>query len=410
MIELLDARMFVRVWFQKNGIEINGAGFTKEKSGKDYGQIIDSMRLDYDASCLAMSQTAKIKPIAHTMLEVAARELVSETTIKLRQTALDRIKYNPELTDQALVNYLTCLLGTSPTEVDIRVIKQWIWQVKRKATGLSVVYHIMPIFFGMGQGQGKSKSIEILCEPLINYSIETTVADMSDSRYYFKYQEALIGFVNEMQGCARADMESVKRLLTASTIDVRRLGSNTYSKIKQNCSFFGTTNKHLSEMLVDSSMRRFYQYRIVEQFSHEIINSINYYEIWQSVDESLENGYTKDVLKNLQEVQKELSQEDFHEAFMKEFNLQAHQEGEYCFVTVSDTFLIYQQYCLDNGIKALSSNWMSVKFKSYGQKSIVKQDTNGKSTTYYKVSSQCTIKQSIPKGYNKVNGRSLEAM
>lgn len=411
-MSLKDARFYIKGWIRNRKVSISDTGEVTAGS-KSLIDLIDTLALDYEADVQGYNKLAekgfKMKPISFRLLESALREHISEYVEERRLNALNSIKYVGD--NNAVSNFLTVLLGREPSTTDILVLKQWCWQVKRKALGLPVEYHIMPIFYSNVQGSGKSESIKRLCSPLLSYSVETTVADMSDSRTYFQLQTTLIGFLNEMQGCNRADIESVKRIITADSVDVRKLGTNTRTKIQQNCSFIGTSNRHISEILIDNQMRRFYQYAVADKFSHDAINSIDYLKLWQSVDENRGVAYTRDCLEELKEVQKDYGQEDYHLHFLREYNLLAPNQGEeYSFASVPDVYQLYCDWCASTGNKALSSNWMSIKFKTHGQKSIVKLNEQDKTTTYFMVRPNARINLSIPKGCSKINNRKLEAL
>lgn len=415
-MSLKDARLYIRKWVENREVVITDTGEVFSKSGKNLIDLIDTLHLDYISDVQVYNSIAekgfKIKnPLGARTLESALREYITEYTMDRKKYALQNIQFDSQANEALVSKFLTILLGRTPLMADILVLKQWLWQVKRKALGRSVEYHIMPIFYSNVQGSGKSESIKRLCGPLLSYSMETTVADMSDSRTYFQLQTTLIGFVNEMQGCARADIESVKRIITADSVDVRRLGTNTKSKIQQNCNFIGTSNRHISEILIDTQMRRFYQYAVADLFSHEAINAINYFELWQSIDENRDTAYTRDCLEELKEVQKDYTQEDYHLQFLREHNLLAPNiHEEYCFALVPDVYQLYCDWCATTGNKALSSNWMSTKFKTHGQKSIVKLSDQDKSTTYFMVKPDAKVKISTPKGHNKINNRKLGAL
>lgn len=414
-MKLNDARFYIKSWLKNRHVVISDTGEVTTNTSKSLIELLDTLVLDYESDIQGHNMLApkgqKVRPLSNRLLEAALREHVSDYVIERRRMALDSIIYDPNITKCLVTEFLTILLGSEPSSADILVLKQWLWQVKRKALGLPVEYHIMPIFYSNVQGSGKSESLKRLCGPLFSYAMETTVADMSDSRTYFQLQTNLIGFVNEMQGCARADIESVKRIITADFVDVRRLGTNTKTKIQQNCSFIGTSNRHISEILIDSQMRRFYQYAVANSFSHDAINSINYYDLWKSIDENRTTAYTRDCIEELKEVQKDYGQEDYHLQFLREHNmLVPNQDEEFSFASIPDVYQTYCDWCASTGNKALSSNWMSIKFKTHGQRSLIKPNEQEKSTTYFKVKPDAKVKISIPKGFSKVNNRKLEVI
>lgn len=410
-MNLTDSRNYVQQWIIRNDVKISPNGRLEDKEGRTQIELQDRMLLDYEAEVSGynrlMDRGSKIMPLKSSSLEMALREAIANHVLNARKTALSEITYNPSAIGR-VNDFLEALQGQPPTDLEIKVLQHWMWSVKRKALGRSVIYHIMPIIFSIKQRNGKSKSLELLCSPLADYCMEDTVQSMSDSRNYFAYQNNLIAFVNEMQGTKRADMEAVKSIITQSTLDVRKLGTNLRVKISQNCSFFGTTNRHLSEILIDSEMRRFFQFNAAETIDRDKINSINYFDMWRSIDENLEYGYLSDVQEDLAKVQREYAQEDYHVEFMLAYDLQPVPKGSpYCFIRASDLYPVYVDWCATNGYKALSSNWLGIKLKSLKQLSIKLKDNDNKLNTYYRVNSKTKLPISIPKGFNKINDLKL---
>lgn len=409
-MRLLDSRHFVRDWFDYNNITITPTGDTIDpKRGFDKGMLHKAMLLDYDELLNAHNMIAekKIRPVG--LLSLAFDEIIEDFKIKSRQNAILNVKYNGSDAQSQIKLFLDCLVGRPATKLEINVMLHFIWQVKRKMSGQSVHRHLMPIIYSPKQQIGKSKAVERLLAPISDYVISTSVSSMTDDRYHFKFQDAFVAILNEMQGAARVEVESIKRIITEPKLDVRRLGTNDVIKINQNCTFIGTSNRHISELIFDGEMRRFYQIETADSFSHDIINSVNYQQLWKGVDENLTKGYIDESWAELAELQKEYAQDDYHLQFAKEFDLFLPKpDCEFSFVSVSTVYRAYSEWCVETGNRALSVSWMGVKLKSIGQFPIIKRNEHGKSTTYYKVSPSTKLEISIPKGFAKINNRKME--
>lgn len=197
---------------------------------------------------------------------------------------------------ETLERWLSALTGVSDPR-HLAVMSHWCWQVKRKALGKAVVWPVFPVFKGP-QGSGKTKAIQRLISPFQHLIMDLSVTSVVDERNYQSLSENLIAFLDELHGAGRSDINGLKRVVTADNLNARRLYSHTNSNISVKVSFIGATNISLAKQIYDTTgARRYYQIDCSLRANREIINSIDYIELWRQIDETLPEGYlTGDIL------------------------------------------------------------------------------------------------------------------
>jgi hypothetical protein len=82
-------------------------------------------------------------------------------------------------------------------------------------------------------------------------------------------------------------MEAVKHAITATSMSRRAMRTNVTQEVAQNLTFFGCANVNdLSELIRDSTgTRRFVGLHTRDTMDWEVVNSIEWQAVWQSVDE-----------------------------------------------------------------------------------------------------------------------------
>lgn len=206
-------------------------------------------------------------------------------------------------------------------EADLSVLRHWIWQVKRKIFGLPVLNHIMPVFCG-ASGTGKSKAVEALIAPLRAVAADSDLKRLGESREDFSLIENYIMFLDEMAKAGSTDIETLKSKITATFIQYRKLGTNSLVKGPQNCSFIGTSNYSVVDVIKDpTSARRYYELWIKDRCDWKTINELDYLAIWRSVDETKARGYYEEVEATVKERQELIRDRDSVEEWLEYDNL-----------------------------------------------------------------------------------------
>lgn len=386
---LTDPRKYVRLWLTKAKVVVDERGELTSSDGRDYFQLFDAMFLDYCEQIDNFNRAAdkKIRGAPESNLRKALDEIISVELIKRRAEIMNKIKYIES--DAALTplrTFIRAMTGAENEKV-LAVMAHFLWTVKRRLSGKEVVFHIMPIIYG-AQNAGKSLSLQRLFKPLTNLTLELHLTDVTDPRYYFSLSKSFVVILDEMAGAKKADVESLKKQITASYNDVRKLGTNTVIKVKQNASFIGTTNRAASELIFDSTgMRRFYEIRTLEKLDWDAINGIDYEALYQGINENLERGYIEPLLQEISLDQEELVTPDELTVFCESHHLEpGARELEH-----SEVYEAYKTWADINGVKnPLNSMWFGRKMKNKGLNTTIKRNTN-KITRYYQVSEECEL-------------------
>jgi hypothetical protein len=163
------------------------------------------------------------------------------------------------------------------------VILKFIHQVKRKMLGRKVFDHLMPVFLGR-QGQGKSTMIRAMLAPVDEVTIPADFQQITDIRNMTMWSNYVM-FVDEMARATKADIDTVKNIITAETLTRRPMGTNFTEEVKQNTTFIGAANAtDLSELIRDpTGMRRFVALPVAENPDWETLNRIDWVEVWRSI-------------------------------------------------------------------------------------------------------------------------------
>lgn len=231
------------------------------------------------------------------------------------------LAYSPEAvkdSQKAIEDFLTTLTGRYD-EIDGAILKQFMWLVKRKLNNLSTTFHVMPILYGP-QGVGKSTAISILTAPLAAYTIKGKSLDfVTDERQFKTLSMHYIVVFDEMARANKTDINHLKNIVTSDSLTGRMLFSNDSSALKQSCTFIGSTNKPVKDILKDDTgMRRFYQLDVLKDADWDALNKIDIFKIWQGINERREDAYTSEaaVLSELKKRQEELRTMDSVEEFL----------------------------------------------------------------------------------------------
>jgi hypothetical protein len=182
------------------------------------------------------------------------------------------------------------------------IIKKFMWQVKRKATGLQVTDHLMPVITGK-QGSGKSTIVMNMLKPINDAMRIADFRSIIDDKLIDLW-ESLVLFMDEMSGAKKADMDIVKQAITAVTLTRRPMRSNDSVTVKQRSTFIGCSNDSLTEIIRDTTGgRRFAELTFSDTPDWQAMNEIDWEMLWQSVDEHGNDPslHCFDVLKKQQE-------------------------------------------------------------------------------------------------------------
>ncbi len=264
-------------------------------------QHLQKHELDYDykTDALRKGDTVVEEGLAVSLLRLDARAQDVEdirsyirdalnvyrherSAVELKRLA-EMLRFTPVQHDP-VSTWVTAVCGeTSP--LDLAVMKHWIWQVKRKLSGRPVEHHLMPVLYG-SSGAGKSVAVSRLIEPLRAVALQTDMGVFSDQFSRRAFARNYIVFFDELHGSDTADVNAMKQIITAPVIEWRAMRSERVMSAPQNATFIGCSNEPVRDRIKDqTSSRRFWQLNCAVRIDWEAINRIDYFAIWQSVDE-----------------------------------------------------------------------------------------------------------------------------
>lgn len=213
------------------------------------------------------------------------------------------LRFNPEAGQSELDRFVGALFPEGNTEhlfFAKKVFECFIWQVKRKIAGIPVEHHIMPVLYSKKHGTGKSVSVARLVDPLKEFTLHLQLDVFRDSFFRKAFSENYVVVFDELQGAGRTDIDSMKNVITADTLSARGMRTQEVDTIPQNCTFIGTSNRPLTDMIFDNTgMRRFVELELDCKANLELITGekwvdgerqkvskpIDFLKVWRSVSE-----------------------------------------------------------------------------------------------------------------------------
>lgn len=223
---------------------------------------------------------------------VAVREILRIERAKVRLAMMTQLcpetlsSERREFGEQQLSEFLFYMTGKR-SELDFAVMKHFFWQVKRKLRNLPVDHHMMAFFYGNEQGSGKSTSIRRLLAPLNDLALEENFNVFTDARRTTSFERYYVLFLDEMGEASKADMATVKGIITGERVGHRKLYQDDEASVQINTTLIGASNKPLHQLLKDDHMRRFWQINVQSKATlvtlFPQLKALNYASMWDSV-------------------------------------------------------------------------------------------------------------------------------
>lgn len=166
-------------------------------------------------------------------------------------------------------------------ELVAAVLRKFIHQVVCKMNRAKVGWHLMPILVGP-QGEGKSYFIEKLTAPLRELMRQTDFKALTDDRNIELWSSSIL-FLDEMSYASRSDVEAVKHVITADTLDRRPMRTNKSQQVRQCATLIGASNKEVEENIRDETgARRFFGLRF-KRPPAGFLQGLDWSAAWRSV-------------------------------------------------------------------------------------------------------------------------------
>jgi hypothetical protein len=381
-----DPRKFVRTWLTKHGVTIDERGGLQSGDNRDNTEIFDTMFLDYceQVSYFNYKADKKIKAVPETHLLKALNELISLHIMEERKKLFSKIQFQGAESFSQLEKLVIATCGEANSTV-VGVLAHFLWGIKRRLMGQDVLFNIMPILLGK-QGAGKSVFVENLLRPIQNLTLEINLSDVVDPRYHLSFSKNFAIIINEMAGANKTDVEKLKNLITAKNNDVRKLHTNTVTKVKQNASLIGTTNKPVAEIIYDpSGARRFYEIKTLDLMDWKTINEVDYVQLWQGINEGRARGYYEEHQSDIVRDQENLVGLEELQVFLDLYKVKPGTK-EISGLILYDA---YKLWCEANGVKnPFNSVWFSRRLTGKGFKKPYQKSVRGKTTQIYCISEE----------------------
>lgn len=336
-------------WFDVRGYTRNEEGLLLSLEGRAAEVIRVRRQYMLDSAAFRDARRgiteASLKDAFDEALDILAERVITSTIEQLKF-----VKKEETFGQAELARWLEGMTGRC-NEVELAVMKHFIWQVKRKLCNKPVTHHIMPVFSGM-QGTGKSTAIMKLLGPAAPLALfGKPVSFVTDDRQLSALSKHYIVFFDEMAKADTTDVEKLKQVVSAHVLDYRPLFTNTNSRVAQNCTFIGATNKDIRDLIRDNTgMRRFYQIPIdprlmtdaeMKERCRQLINETQALAIWQGIDETRDEVYISSYFSEIEREQEEVRARGSVEEFVVESELAPGKHQ----VPVSTLYENYRNFC-----------------------------------------------------------------
>lgn len=225
---------------------------------------------------------------------------------------VSKIMYNPAsvpIADEAFDKLHKVWKIKQSPEILKTILRHWMWQVKRKLLGLETRWSIWPNFYG-GTAIGKTTFLNTLASPFEDFALTTSISKLLDEeRQMVKLTNSYVINLDELSVNNRevlyADTEgqlgkdqqaTLKSLLTQTKMQTRLMGGQSQATRRITFSAISSANEHLYDIIYDDkTMRRYFEFeclvdKITDFTDLEDVKK-HVIDMWQSVDESIEEGY-----------------------------------------------------------------------------------------------------------------------
>ena len=278
-----------------------------------------------------------------------------------RKDIANLIKYQPQEKDY--LYYWMSRMQFSDLDIAYDLMRHWLWLVKRNLSGLATRYEIFMVWRSLTHGTGKSWSINYLLKVLENFAFQYEVKSLTEERACaLDSHNYLVLNFDELSKAEMADVDSLKKWVTAQELTYRPMGSNSSTSAKKYASGIGTSNRPISSIIKDITGNRRFVELIIEAQSRPIFgdefaeDGEAWVSIWRNIDETNDKGYY-DPEQNIEQkryVEKCLSGGDVVANMISDvFDWDNETRTK---VTRQQLYDLYRSYCRNNGYQSLNAD------------------------------------------------------
>ena len=202
------------------------------------------------------------------------------------------------------------------------MFKHWLWCLKRRIFGKSVIWHIWLNFNG-AQGIGKTQMITRMFKSLEDFTVMTNLKVLNDvEREYRKFSDNYIIIFDDLNTGENTDsdlslsdnaVDAAKQMMTQDILTIRSFHTQDQIKVKNTFTPISTANRHLYDVIYDGdAMRRWFEFNCQRDTPPESYDELNamlerFPEALRGIDEDNDKGYWirgTETCKKITDIQK----------------------------------------------------------------------------------------------------------
>lgn len=322
---LMDPAQFFVDWLSSKGWEWEQNGNIKNDGNLSADQIKMSGRLAYidDVKTYngSLRKNAKDKPLP-LIDRLTWNELLLDRFLAEKADNFRDLKAHLKCEEETLepIKAWVEILTGKAKEFDVLAMAHFLWQIKRKLNNKPVIDHLFPLISGK-QGIGKSTAIQALLKPLAKNHLLSAkkLNEIGDERHWATFETKYVCFVSEMAGAKKAEIASLKSVVTNEFLEYRKLATHDTPEIKNNCTFIGDSNERLDALIKDTEMRRFYEIVAKDTpIDFNRLSEVDIVAIWRGIDEEKDLGYIAEVREAFRQVQNENATQHLIDDFLEQ--------------------------------------------------------------------------------------------
>jgi len=145
------------------------------------------------------------------------------------------------------------------THHEVKAVSKWVQNMKRRVLGHNTGVEFALLLSSKEQGTGKSMFPQFLLSSM-KPTIKNIQPDaLSDKNVLAWSASTPVFIIDEFKISERSDLETLKRIITSKQMDHRPLYSRNSLTLTPVASFFCSSNYELSDLIIDTENRRFYE-------------------------------------------------------------------------------------------------------------------------------------------------------
>lgn len=369
---LANPRLYIPYWFGQKRLGVKANLILSEQDQSfELDLVFNVMWLDLKQELREENAGREVNDRIRGFSEGDLTKALEEFLEAKRQEAMNEVRNSLKCDGENLDELRRFLIAATGDcdEIQLAVLAHMLWQIKRKMFHKRVKDHVMVVFRG-AQGAGKTEAVKILFSVIKAWFKGASLKEVTDDRWKFFFKNALVVFCDELQHAEWASIDALKNIISADEFESRKLGTNIYSSVRQNCTFVGASNRPLAEIIRDNTgMRRFFEIETLTKMDWDEINSVDVQKIWQGIDENRNEPYIRPFKQKISALQADLILPDPEEDFLSHFNLTSGpKESPGRFIANSDLYSAYVLFMKRNGERTKPSNAFHRKIKGMGMK------------------------------------------